>query len=370
VATLQNPTQNQHFISQSEQRLNAINPRAADRRSRRIFAFTLADRDKIVVTLDRDEGIPLRENLAFNDLFSLDIQGKLRLNLETCFQRYERDVATHTRSLLTKLDMRQPDIKAEFIGLFESKFLNLLRNPHSVKKVLNLLGDSLSRFAPTDPQLLQAYRKLASPKPHQEPILRAFGLTSEDYRRWLQSLFLMVAVDMEGGSILDHVVRNMLQRSTVHATVHRYSESNPTALCLLSDRGINDLSPSDETKTMIMWDFNLTSKAFIRLGLSNLSESVPLNFPHIAPEMARQIQRLIQGRINVEVRDNDLKTLANYNVNAVHQCAQRVFCAGRSPHGVHVARRTSSGAWRTSNPSQRSRTRALALAAILRKGAT
>ena len=320
------------------------------------------DRDKIVVTLDRGEGVPITQNLAFNDLFSLDIQGKFRVNLEDSFQRYERDIATHTRSLLAKLDTKQPDIKTEFIGLFAGKFLNLLRNPYSVKKVLNLLGD-LSRFAPTDPELLQAYKELESPKARQEPIVRAFELTPEDYRRWVRSLFLMVAVDIEGRPMLDHVVKGMLQQSIGHATIHRYSHSNPNALCLICDRGLNDLSPSDKTKTMIMWDFNLTSKAFIRMGFSNLSESIPHNFPHISPKMAKQIQ----GSINVEVRDNDLKTLENYNVNAVHQCAQRVFCAGRSPYGVHVARRTRSGAWRTSNPSQRSRTRALALATILRK---
>lgn len=367
MARLQNPTQNQHFISQSEQRLNAINPHAAERRSRRIFAFNLADRKKTIVTLDQDQGVPLRENLAFSDLFSLDIQGKLRLNLEDCFQRYERDVATHTKSLLAKLNTDNPDIKVELIGLFMSKFLNLLRNPHSVTKVLNLLGDGLGRFAPTEPQLLQAYRELASPKPYQEPILRAFKLTSEDYRRWLQSLFLMVAVDLEGRPILDHIVRSILQSSIGHITVHRYSESDPDALCLLSDRGLNDLSSSDKTRTMIMWDFNLTSKAFIRLGLSNLKEWIPINFPHLALEERRQLQQAIQGNISFEVRDNDLKTLTNYNVNAVLQCAQQVFCAGRSPYGVHVARKTRSGAWRTCNPSQRSRTRALALAAISRK---
>lgn len=102
VAKLQNPTRNQHFISQSEQRLNAINP-GAERRDRRIHAFRLVDRKNLVVAYEQDEGVLLLNNLSFEDLFSLDVQDRFRLNLEECFQRYERDVAAHTRALLLGL---------------------------------------------------------------------------------------------------------------------------------------------------------------------------------------------------------------------------------------------------------------------------
>lgn len=360
MARFENPTRNQHFISQSEQRLNAINP-GAERRERRIYAFRVVDRAKLVVAHDQDKGVSLLKNLSFDDLFSLDIRDRSRLNLEECFQRYERDVAMHTKALLKKLQPGQ-DVKAEFINLFASKFLNLLRNPFSAKKVLNLLGEELSQFKPTAPELLEAYTHLESPKPHHEPILRAFDLTTQDYRRWLKSLFLVVAVDVEGRPILDHVVKNILEGTLGHATIYRYSDSNAQAVCLLSDRGINDLSPRDTTNTTIMWDFNLTAKSFIRLGLADLKASVAKHLPHLRSDMADQVRKMIQGNHTVEIRDNDFAALANYNANAVTQCANQVYCAGRFPHGIHVVRRTRSGAWRSRSPSRRSRTLELALA--------
>ena len=39
-----NDTRNQHFLTQSEQRLNALNPKAS-RSNLRIYSFTVADRD-------------------------------------------------------------------------------------------------------------------------------------------------------------------------------------------------------------------------------------------------------------------------------------------------------------------------------------
>jgi hypothetical protein len=151
-----NPTANQHFVSQIEQRLNALNPDAA-RHNQRIYSYTVVDRESFALSLDSGRGISIAINLALRDLFSFDVipNQSLRSNLETMFQQYESIIETNTVGLIQKLEQGQNDIK-EILELFAAKLMNFLRNPYSIKKVLNTIGGIL-QYHPTDPHDLASY---------------------------------------------------------------------------------------------------------------------------------------------------------------------------------------------------------------------
>ena len=81
---LENDTRNQHFVTQGEQRLNALNPQA-DPSNLRIYSFEVVDRENYILALESPNGRPIGSNLSLFDLFSFDVPGdsRLRLNFES-----------------------------------------------------------------------------------------------------------------------------------------------------------------------------------------------------------------------------------------------------------------------------------------------
>lgn len=341
VDLLKNESRNHHYVSQAEQRLNSLNPEAS-KRAQRIFAFSVEDRERFTVKLDDDHGIHAGKNLAFQDLFSFDVQGEACVNLEKCFQRYENDITTHTKSFIDKVITKQQDITEEFLTIFTCKFMNFLRNPNCVKKVLHTvgLGATIDQYHPADLDqraLLAEFMK--GLKPYQESVLQEFGINIEDYRRWAKALFLLTAVGSPGQYALDASVRDMLSGSIGATRLFYFSDAEPDAFCLLSDRGHNDVTqPDQRQKGGSVLEFNLTSKAFIRVILVDVEGL-------ISPEMKANprlagIGKSIPRSMRVDSIKDDMGMLSAYNRNAVYQCKRRVFCAARAARGVIVARST------------------------------
>src|SRR5215472_10811453 len=82
-------TKNQHFVSQVEQRLNALNPGARPE-NQRIYEFEIVDRDQHQVRLVNPKGRLISNALSMFDLFSFDVADDgLRANLERVFGTYE-----------------------------------------------------------------------------------------------------------------------------------------------------------------------------------------------------------------------------------------------------------------------------------------
>ena len=161
---LENSTRKQHFVTQAEQRLNAMNP-DADARHMRIYSFEVVDRDNYILALESGNGRAIGTNLSLFDLFSFDVPdgGSVRHNFKSLFHKYEKHIAVHTRSLLAKLNAGSKDIKAEIIDLFAAKLLNFVRKPFCIPKVLNTFP-GLAAYDPTDPALLTAYRRMVERK--------------------------------------------------------------------------------------------------------------------------------------------------------------------------------------------------------------
>jgi len=195
-----NDTGNQHYVSQVEQRFNSFNPEAEQRRQR-IYSMTVHDRETFTLDLDSPRGCPISKNLALQDLFSFEVapRGTTRLNFEAAFQQYEDTMEANTIGLLAKLEQGAGDIKKEILEIFVAKFMNFLRNPYSVKKVLNTVGGVL-QFHPTDPELFAQYKAvLEGRKPQQAHLCERLEISPEEYRMWLTALFLMLMRPEPGG---------------------------------------------------------------------------------------------------------------------------------------------------------------------------
>jgi hypothetical protein len=234
-----NNTHNQHFVTQGEQRLNALNPQA-DPSNQRIYSFKVVDRENHTLTLENPIGRPIGTNLSLFDLFSFDVPGdsRLRLNFEAHFQKYEGYIKAHTQSLLIKLNIGSGDIKREIINLFAAKLLNFVRNPFSVVKVLNSFP-GLAGYDPTDPGLLADYHRVANGrKPHQAHLCAQLGITDAQYVEWLRVLFMLLVPMADGRpNFFEEMIKGLLENRKMH--VAAFVSEYDSARCLLSDRGFS-----------------------------------------------------------------------------------------------------------------------------------
>lgn len=238
ASDLENETKNQHFISQAEQRLNALNPSALPE-NQEIYEFEVIDRDKPILGPPRKRLI--QRNLAQHDLFSFDVgPGAARLNFERLFQDYESDLPRNSLSFLEKLARHDGDIESEVVDVFGAKLLNFMRNPCSVKKVSNTIGD-VAKWVPHDPELRRTRELvLLGNKPHRDYVCKTFGLEPDVYDRWLATLFaLFVRAPESSHSLYVDVVKAFFEPNQGQVLVYRYSGNDPRNVCLLSDRGFN-----------------------------------------------------------------------------------------------------------------------------------
>jgi len=322
---LANDTRNQHFLTQGEQRLNALNPQA-NPSNLRIYSFKLVDRENYLLELENPKGRPIGKNLSLFDLFSFDVldDSSLRLNFESLFHRYEGYIEVHTRALLAKLNTGGGDIKAEIIELFAAKLLNFVRNPFCIEKVLNTFP-GIASYNPTDPALLASYRRIVTgKKPQQEFLCRTLGISEAQYIEWLRLLFMLLTPMTNGHvNFFDDMIKRLLEdrKKYIAAFVCEYDDAS----CLLSDRGFSQ--PIEDGAHMAL-SFNLCSTAFVHYFVSDpatlLKDKAHPEF--LANALAAR-ERLLPPQINVTFRRNDLDMLARYNRRVVEQCYERVFCA-------------------------------------------
>ena len=234
-----NETRNQHFLTQGEQRLNALNLQA-NPSNMRIYSFTITDRENYILALENQNGRPIRSNLSLLDLFSFDVSSdsRLWLNFESVFHRYEVYIEAYTKSLLAKLNTHSSDIKAEIIDLFAAKLLNFVRNPFCIVKVLNSFP-GIASHDPTDPALLADYRRIVTGrKPHQAHLCTQLGISDAQYIEWLRLLFMLLVPMAEGRpNFFEEMIKGLLENRKVHvaALVCEYDSAG----CLLSDRGFS-----------------------------------------------------------------------------------------------------------------------------------
>jgi hypothetical protein len=328
---LPNDTARQHFVSQVEQRLNALNPGATPR-NQRIYSFTLVDRESLSLSLDSTRGMNISNNLAFRDLFSFDVidEKTSRYNLEAMFRQYEAVMETNTVELLRKLDQGSNDIKKEILEIFAAKFMNFLRNPYSVRKVLNTIGGEL-RFRPTEPGLLADYNAvLTGQKPHQTYLCAQLGISSEEYQAWLSALFMTLFRPVPGElNIMESVIKQLFESPAGYPMVHVYRDEGEHAdkRCLLSDRGYSTPLPQDQR---LSFDFNLCSTAFITYIFASIDA---LSLARVPPGVI-ELYGTQTRNVQVVPVTNDLVALERYNRNVAYQCNHSVYSSSPSVYGL------------------------------------
>lgn len=324
---LKDETRNQHFISQVEQRLNSINPQANED-NQRIYSFSVIDREDHKIKIDSEKGCKISNNLSLMDIFSFDVLDKDqgRYNFEKLFSGYEAGIRSNTESLLSKLTTSGTDIKSEILNIFILKFINFVRNPYSVKKILNTFP-VLNSVQPTDHIHLKNFQQvLQGTKPQQHYICSQLGITNEDYKNWLSVIFLLLApLENNQYNFLERMVKSLYENPETFVMVIIYTYDEKT--CLLSDRGYNNSLPEDKHLSM---DFNLYSRGFIRYMFSDLESLIPGNTPKNLVDTYKSLPK----SVSVHHIKNDLEALGQYNKYVVYQCFKKVFNSSKDCYGL------------------------------------
>jgi hypothetical protein len=327
---LTNKTKNQHFLSQIEQRLNAINP-GTTKEPPKIYSFSITDRKNHSIQLDSEKGSIIKSNLSFVDLFSFDVVDKsIRYNFESLFSRYEKDIETNTKSLLAKLaNNPSEDVKGEVFNIFVAKYLNLLRNPYSIKKVLNTIGN-INKFSPTDPVLLDSYKRLIEGnRPHQQDTCSRFDVSESDYESWLRALFMMLCPELNRRNPMEDIVKQLFEQDShfVTVTIFNYACEHADKRCLLSDRGFSIPLPEDE---YLSYAFNLCSNAFILYIFRDIEKSAPKETPSRIIDLYKRSPK----NVSVVYKENALDALSIYNHHVICQSHSKVYSSSKYVYGI------------------------------------
>ncbi len=323
---LQDETKNQHFISQTEQRLNASNSEAKDV-NKSIYEFLIKDRENHSIELASSKPKKINRSLSLNDLYSFDVlDSSNRLNFEKIFHKYECEIARNTKLLLEKLEKNSNDIKNEVRHIFVSKFSSFIRNPFSIEKVLNTFP-ALKHVHPTDPIMKENFKKiLEGRRPQQEHLCKSLGVTESDYKDWLAITFLALSkLSDDMPTFIESMVEDMYECKNTFIMICVYTYEDD--VCLLSDRGYSMPLPQEDH---MAWDFNLTKNSFIRYIFSDIEKISPKGTSAQLIEVWKKQPK----NINLHHLKNDLDALRQYNQHVVYQSHKSVLSASKVCYGL------------------------------------
>ncbi len=324
----ENSTVRQHFLSQAEQRLNAMNP-GAKPENQRIYQYRVLDRDKLAVGPPRS--VKIAGNLMIENFFSFDCVGdtRLRANFENLFRKYEKDVCRHTIALRKQRSRGNTSAIPEAQGLFLEKMLNVFRNPFNIREALDILPANMTEYRPTDRQLYETYeRVIEGRKPQQKHLVDKLGISEREYEKWLRSLFFLLQPMLPGQpNLYEEILRNFRRNYDTFFMVSVFTFSSNW--CLLSDKGCVYFSVDDDVHQA--WCFNLDSRSFVTYSFSEIDQFYfdhrgPKPFiPHGGREQVKAV--LNEEPTPVRYYHDELEVLKAYNQRALFQCHEHVYCA-------------------------------------------
>lgn len=350
---LENPSKNQHFVSQAEQQLNGIPP---DRN--RIYQFDVVDREKSVLKLVHNDGVSIRNNLAIEDLYSFDISGKLRKNFENLFQKYEQRI----KQAVEELENNPSENSLYEIWLL--KFLNICRNPHGVKKFLNtfhMMNKKMNNRHLLDPYFLECYQQIDNLQ--ESDLFKGFSdldLSLEEYKAWLKVLLLLLMPNSHLdsakpggylGNIFEQIAYKLLTNTnTIRAVQLHILSENFHGRFLLNDRSYFYSSEPTDLGELIL-NFNISDRIAMKFAIFD---------PQVDPQFDSQKRELMNDPVLkhldlsvrnslieqslaemkqdiklIRVRDNQ-QEVEQFNQGMIFQARQHVFCSQKEVIGATV----------------------------------
>lgn len=323
-----NSTKNQHYIAQVEQKLNAINPKAK-RERRKIFEYKIVDRELDTYQKTKPYGVEIEHNLSFNDLYTFEIfDDKTRNNFEIFFNKYENKIENLTNDFINKSLNSAPITENDFFELFTCKFINFLRNPFSIKKIINTYSNSLNYY-PLDSNLKREFDKINAENPLIASLsLDDLNISQGEYINWLKIIFINLAIEMNGESITKNLMQILFNKENkvVLLKLNLYDDE----ICLLSDRGYVDQSML--FPEAFCMSFNLTKSAFITvITLENTISAlrkVNLGLTPCLEALERNgLTKMEISNLDLVVEKNNLDMLSAYNSTVRYQCHKNFYSA-------------------------------------------
>jgi len=337
--SFKNQTKNQHFFSRVEQRLNAINLNSK-KDSMKINSFLLLDRDDFKVELESINGNKISSNLAYIDLFSFDfLDNGIRHNFEEAFGKYEEKILESTLTFINKIESNSNDILNELNDVLAMKFLNFIRNPFNIEKVLNTFG-ALADYYPLNSKLRAEYDKIEKRNDKGvDRICQLFDVEKHQYFRWMRVIFLIL-MDSEnnGRNMLDDIIYQFItdKKQATAVWVYKFTDENADKKVCLSDRSFVDLA--DPENGSLVMAFNLTANCFIKLAMLDVRTILEKNQER--PDTVENLMATLESiPKNIEIRlltngEYAIEALAHYNRTAILQCHTKVYCASSNIYGL------------------------------------
>jgi hypothetical protein len=320
---LKNYTKNQHFLSQAEQRLNAINPEAKVKKQR-IYSFdVLRGEDGADCNLSDPRSVRIESNLSDIDLYSFSLlDDKQRLNFESAFGKYESEVKVWIDSLISKVSSGSDNVAEEVQRIFLLKFLNTLRNPFAMPALINLFS-KYANYYPTDTKLKSIYFKIDSNNiPHAEAVCARYNVTKDQYVSWLKILYLILYVkDGDDTNLLESIAKSFYENPLHHIQIFLCVYSKEQSV-LLSDKGFSKFDPSGAS---INYEFNLCAKAHIAYAFTDISKVLADHPLHGNEQILNLFKRQPKNIKLTLILDNQ-EMLAAYNKRIVEQSYKSVYC--------------------------------------------
>lgn len=328
-----NNTKNQHFVSQTEQRLNAINP--SDKKSKqKIYSFDVLDKKRYKLSSPIEKKI--ENNLSISCLYNFwvgsDKDKEIYSNFEMFFNKYEKNIRKNTEKLLDKIKENNSDIKEELFNIIYAKTMNSFRNPFCIDRNLKIFG--AKKYRPTSHSLLSVFRKIDYSNSDVDRICKKLCIDKKSYRDWLKSIFLLLVVTNNNGkNILENIVDNMLcdPYSKCFVSIYQYTNSN----VLLSDKGFVELSNEDCSYFLC----NIDRNNFICLSFCDCNDFIN-NFSQGYLDRKKDFIKYWEKtstRIDVDVKINNMDILSIYNQCAVSYSFKNCYSSSNEePYGCHI----------------------------------
>ncbi len=322
---------NHHFISQAEQRLNAID-KTVKKKNQRIFKFEVLCREPPSLRAGPPSGVRIEDNLSRLDLYALSVLGNgQQYNLEDAFGQYENDSSSVVRSIFEKLDSSCTEALGEELRrLYALKLLNMIRNPYAIKRTLKMFSE-LNGAVPRDEKLRAHFESFrGASRPQIVKTCAEFDVSEGEYIAWLNILYLVILQPVQGKmNLLEALMHSLFSNPDAikSFTVHRYTDLDKGIL--LCDQMI-DLEYGEGVKQQM---FNLDSSSFV---VVLLIEAKKQGFFPLGPEL--QAVNLRQDNlIHVGQEINNMAMLGAFNRHCVYLASSSVFCAFDTPYGIAVA---------------------------------